>query len=371
MLIYCIIAVLLVSYLYGWGAKSASTSGVYYLKKNTILLGMAIFTLWVGLRYNMKSDPDFDGYWDMVETGSSNFYYDHLEIIPRLCIDLVYKAKLPTSTWFIMMGAFLTLFTTIAARRHNGKYLQLLFLSYILLYLTFDMNVVRQGVALSAMLCAFTYISEKKWKNYLFFAFLAFCFHRSSIIWTPLYFLTYLDWHKNVTKKYVLAILIIAIIMSFLLYFMSMFTFVFNIMQVTDRVQYRISGGVIDDNDIVKVKSGFGIVFRYIRWFFMCGYIPLIIKNMPYKKELRILFTIFLLGMAMDIFSMFEIGLARVALYPQIVEILLLPYLIEYCNLRKRGSILLMLVLLFQIIILGYQLGLYFSDWEIVNFKNF
>ena len=191
MLLYCTIVVITILMLYRRGTLNAAYSSRTYLAKPSVIAGMAVFSLWVGLRYNVKSDIDFEGYWNIVENGSSDFYYYHLEKIPKLCVDIVNNVGLPTSVWFIMMGAFLAFFTTFAARRFNGKYLFWLFLFFLLLYLTFDMNVIRQGVALSVMLCAFTYISERKWKRYLFFVFLAFCFHRSSIIWAPVYLLTY------------------------------------------------------------------------------------------------------------------------------------------------------------------------------------
>ena len=365
MLLYCIFIVLTISALFKWGTMHVTSRGESYFIKTPVLAGMAIFTLWVGLRYNMKSDPDFDGYWDIVESGSSNFYYDHFEIIPRLCIDLVYNYRLPTSVWFILMGAFLAVFTTIAARRNNGKHLVWVFISFILLYLTFDMNVIRQGIALSAMLCAFTYISERKWKHYLCFAILAFCFHRTSIVWVPMYLLTYLDLEKNAVKKYFIAILVIAVIMTSLLYFMSMFSFVFNIMQMEDKLQYRLQGGTI--TEIIEVRSGLGIALRYVRWLVVCYYISKIMKYHSNRNELHILFMIFIMGVVLDYFTMYEIGLSRSTLYAQIVEILLLPYLVEYCKLRKKDYQLLLFVLIFQFVILGYQIGLYFSRWDVVS----
>ena len=134
---------------------------------------------------------------------------------------------------------------------------------------------------------------------------------------------------------------------------------------MSDRLQHRLQSGA--DVGVIKVGSGFGIILRYIRWLFICIYLPRIIKNHPNKSELRILFLIFIFGMTMDPFTMFEIGFSRIALYPKIVELLLLPYLVEYCKQRRKGYQLLLFILISQMVIQGYLIGVYFSEWEVVD----
>ena len=86
MLLFCIIIVLTIFILFRKGTLNAPHSSRSYLLKPSVIAGMVFFTLWVGLRYNMKADIDFAGYCDIVESGPSGFYYSHLEIIPKLCV---------------------------------------------------------------------------------------------------------------------------------------------------------------------------------------------------------------------------------------------------------------------------------------------
>lgn len=361
MAIFCLTIFVFVSFLFSLSGKYAvKYSGQPLLNKFTIG-GIILFSLWVGLRYNPDIDPDFLNYWYVAQYGDGFYEYDRFEIIPRLLADINLWLGWGPSGWFIMMGALLAYFTIFAAHRLNPRYIAPAFVGMVLIYLSFDMNVMRQGVALSVFLCALTYIKDRNWKMYLLFMAIAFGFHRSSIIWSPVYLLTYISWAERVKWKYFLFLGGMFFAMSFLVILIQRFSFVFALMNKEIN-----SASDIDFIEAENVSSGFGVVLKYTRWLLLAYFIPKVAKAIN-NEELHIYLVLFLMGVVMDPFGMNTILIQRVSYYPLVIEILLYPYIIDYCRINARSRSFIKPILTIQVLLLTYVISGYFSKWAFVS----
>lgn len=362
MSIICILIILFITLLFYYGSSKSLVNGKPLLFQGSSILAIILFSLLVGLRYNNGVDMDFKSYCKILKLGDQHYYYNHLELFPKLFVDIVHRFALPVYSWFIMMGVSLIFFLVFALRNDYKRYIAWAFIWFILLYLSFAMNVMRQGVALTAYLCAITCIPNRKWKEYIIFVGIAFCFHRTSIIWSPLYLLTYLDWENKHWRYYSLLAISIVVIFGSLSFFITKLSFVFDIMNMSDKIK---NVNVVGKAEEIEIGSGLGILFRYIRW----GVVfitSLIIARRNKDRSLFILLGIFLIGIVMNPFSMLNIAAGRVGLYLQVTEILIYPYIYDSVDKIKWG-ILVKLLMIIQLSVLSYESIIYFSKWNFVK----
>lgn len=359
--VFCVFIIIVIAFILGEASKSCFLNCKSFFAQKKTLIAVLLFSLLTGLRYNdVNTDADFLSYYKIIEAGDSHYYYKHIELFPRLFIDVIHLFNLPPSIWFILMSICLMGFILWAARKNNGIYSAWVFLWFIAIYLSFCMNVVRQGVALAAVLCAITCIAEKDWKKYILFFIIAFAFHRTSLIWSPLYFLTFLDWQKETPNRYLLIAIITGILMLSIVFVISNVSFLFNMMQMSDKVVD--ASKLVKSQDII-VGSGFGVIFRYLRWIVLFYYIRhvAVCNN---NIELKILLSIFIIGVIMDPFTMHSIAMGRVALYSQFVEVLIYPVIMKNCRAEKDFLGYMFLMALFGV--LFAQVTIYFSKWNFV-----
>lgn len=319
-------------------------------------LGILVFALLVGLRYNPEVDPDFLNYWYVAQYGSEYHEYHRFEIFPRLIAYLVQHFHLPPSAWFIVMGAILAYFTLFAACRLRNRFMPYVFSGLVLLYLSFDMNVMRQGIAISVFLCAITYIGERNWKKFLLFMIIAFCFHKTSIIWSFSYFLTYINWERRPILYFGLVAILSALAFKFLDLIIPKLGVIFSILgrgQVSELSDLNLM--IMEERG-----TGFGVILRYIRWFFLLCYIPKIAMD-SHDRSLLCIYALFVMGVIMDTYSMYSIILSRVAIYPKISELLLYPYIFTCC----RNSFV-KVIMYIQVILMTYVLYNYLNSWNFV-----
>ena len=86
-----------------------------------------------------------------------------------------------------------------------------LFVYYIYDFTAFNMEVMREGMAVSLFLCSLVELNAKKFLRYILFALLAYMFHSFSIIASISYLLFYLFLSKNIHMA-ITSVLVVAII---------------------------------------------------------------------------------------------------------------------------------------------------------------
>lgn len=136
-----------------------------------------------------------------------------------------------------LITSFLTIvFFYLGLKKYKLKYPGLVFFLYLLTIFPMTMNAVRQGVAMSIMFYAITFILEKNITKYIVLTILAGLFHISALLLIPFYFIGRLfDVRKEnnhleffLTKsKYFIRICVILIISIYIL--TNVFTLVLSI----------------------------------------------------------------------------------------------------------------------------------------------
>lgn len=96
----------------------------------------------------------------------------------------------------------------------NYKFLLIwiVYFYFTTLYLFESMNIIRQAIAFSLILYSITYIYKSKFFQFSLIILIAFLFHKSAIIFLPLYFFIKTDWIKS---KYIqLALLLLFFLLT-------------------------------------------------------------------------------------------------------------------------------------------------------------
>lgn len=101
---------------------------------------------------------------------------------------LAYFASLFThDIWlfYFLIEFVISIFIILAFIRLSKNYKihpAVFLLSYMLIVFNYSLNAMRQECAMSIVLFAYSYILERKWIPYIFFSFIAFLFHSTTII---------------------------------------------------------------------------------------------------------------------------------------------------------------------------------------------
>ncbi|KAA6350183.1 hypothetical protein EZS27_002449 [termite gut metagenome] len=151
-------------------------------KKLSQILFLYIFILFVGLRYD--TGVDYLSY--------QNIFYEQYEV-PEFGYNFLNSNvyKLVHQFWvFTLFIAFIIIFILSKIFRYYNNYYYSFFLYLIMAGgYGFMVNGTRQAIASCFILCSITFIFKRRILFFLFFLFLAFLFHRSSIIFLPFYWI--------------------------------------------------------------------------------------------------------------------------------------------------------------------------------------
>ncbi len=93
-------------------------------------------------------------------------------------------------------------------------------LAYVTMFLGNSFNIMRQAIAMGIAIFSYTYIKNRNFKKFILVIFIATNFHRTALIFLPLYFIYGL---KNRNKDYVVKFLIIFILIFGIVFFKDIF----------------------------------------------------------------------------------------------------------------------------------------------------
>lgn len=177
-----------------------------------------------------------------------------------------------------------------------------------------NLNIIKQGIAISLIFWGFKYIYDKKYIKYLLVIFVAFIFHQTAIIAVPLYFL----WNKH-KKVSILRKIISLIICVLVIFFMN-------------TILEQIGGywsSYIDSEGTSNQLFFLNLIWLVVFLFF---YKPLV----KLDKRNDLLIFIYLIGVVFTAIGFWSVFGKRIANYFTIVQIILIPQLTYVANEKSK-----------------------------------
>lgn len=163
--------------------------------KKLIMLVIIIIppSLIMGLRY--KIGADYTNY-EIIFKQASLYHKNSYNIeVAYYFLNRVVGIITDNSQIIFLVTAFIINVLFIKAILDNGNSLLYGYLAFIGMgYYFYAMNLQRQYIAIGIMFYAFQFLETKQFRKYMLCVIISACFHVSSIIWVPLYFIiNYVD----------------------------------------------------------------------------------------------------------------------------------------------------------------------------------
>ena len=206
---------IIVSFLFSLSIKYKEKCKIKYIL--LFSLSLLIISLYIGLRYDVGTD--FISY--------TNLYYKiiYLDLFSYLNLDLeighyiickISNLLFNGSYGMMILYAFFTNFFVMKAiEQITKRNFWLSYLIYLLTFLPFACNGIRQGLSMSIILYSFSFFNDKKYLKFYLLVFFALLFHKTSIIIVPYSLIGILFKKKGKDYKYYILITILILILLF------------------------------------------------------------------------------------------------------------------------------------------------------------
>ena len=324
------ITLIVLSVFFAWQAGNVAT------RKNKqvwttlpFYLLMVTFSFIVGTRYNVGMD--YPQYQEIIELGESHYYYESMEFMNRLLVDVTGSLGLKFYWWFVFMAFAQIFFIAIAVKDKYRKVFPWIILCFFMFNMSFYLNGVRQAAALSCFVCACSFIKDRKLYHYLVAILIGFMFHKSIIIWLPMYWIVNKEFLKDIKAQYIIffcSIIILPILINKIVEIAMPILFAIGFENQATMVTEMQEGDI-------SIGSGLGVMLRYLRWTIIIAYYNKL-KGFIGKESFVPLYNLFFIGIILDAATMNIIFLNRMIMYGSILEIFIFAALLYYMAKTKN-----------------------------------
>ncbi len=202
-----------------FASASLFSIGINRCNRLIKLIALTIPTLLIGLRVNVGTD--YEAYVSIFHQYSSLSVPNILVKTEDSFIEIGFLGLIKLTSLFtneawlmFLLSAIITLgIAYMAIKRLSPKSVPLAFLLYLLIIAPFVMNGVRQGIAVSIVFYAYSYIVTGKPVRYLATILTASLFHASAIAILPLYLLRFIAIRKRTDAPFTLLLSIVAAVL--------------------------------------------------------------------------------------------------------------------------------------------------------------
>lgn len=224
---------------------------------------------------------------------------------------------------------------------------------------------VRQNIAMAILLCSLPYIIDRKPFKFCIIVFMAFLIHRTALI----FLIAYPCFFKYYELKTIIIFLFCAIGVGLFLgkLFLGMMSGL-ELGIVSLKINAYLNMGVEDNSTTFSTTA---VLLRGIlnRVFLIIIYMSLLNRKRKTNYVLNGLINLNLLGIILYvILTPIAFSLGRITAYFDIMQILILPYLLNICTLRTRCG--LMVFLLLYMVFRLYTILAAYPD-EYIPYKTF
>lgn len=264
-----------------------------YKSKIFIYILLIISFVFSALRYD--AGYDYFSYLNLITYGK-NFSFENIEFLNKYLIEISRYLSYPQA-YYIITSFIYILFMSLGFYNLNklDSITIVMFIFFIGSYLT-SFDIIRQMVAVSIIFYATTNLIRKKYIISIFFSFVAYGFHRSSIAFIPIILFFYFFSQKKYGLLTYFSFFIISILSS---------NFIIEILEITGFYYSYISSGGNDTGEKTYLMLCF-IVFALF----------VLSKTKEQTKFFWISFNLFFLGfLAYTIFLPFGYFATRISYF--------------------------------------------------------
>ena len=194
------------------------------------------------------------------------------------------------------------------------------------IFLIYDLNGIRQGIALSIVLISITSIMERKFWQYLFVLIVAVFFHTSAIIFVPFYWIANMDISLKRMLTYSLIILFISIPLRLFVLSNPLFSFLLTTDSLMHYNSYLLDNGSNKSVEILSVA-----VFQRL---LILGLLLYNYRKINANESLKrlLLNGCFVSFIVFILFSFSSEFAARLSFYFKSMELLIFPMIVAAQN---------------------------------------
>ena len=282
-MIYFVIALLLFYLLYNYDVCSRTCNkNLWY---NILLI---IFILFAGLRFRVGGDTlgymaSYDSFTDIFKFKFSTVIDIRFQPLWSLYCSVL---KTISPSFVLLQFANATIINCVIfsfARKHSQYPFTVIFFYYILYYLLFNFEIMREALAVSVFLLGFRFWEQRRWFLYYIVAFICFNIHVSAII------LFILPFFRNVhisIRTFILVLIICGISAKLLL---NLFL---NLIDIYLPLSSGLEGNVMKYSNMIFKKESYNLNYYLLVWSESL-FIPLIILTInSFKSKVKIEYPI-------------------------------------------------------------------------------
>lgn len=321
-------------------------------EKNISRVSFAIVTVMLafllGIRYGVGQD--YAQYYNVIIPDAVN-HYGHIEPLFALLSRLVYPVG-GASLVITIVSIITVCFWMLAIKQQSPYIVFSIVYSIGILFVSFFMSGIRQGLAMSIFLYAYKYIEKKQWKRYYLCIVFAIGFHSSAMLYLPVYFLNRVKFRMRNIFVFPTTLLLspfISKIMSKISAEIGLYT-------------AYLSSGSVNSSDLIYDVS---LILLEVLTFLTYWKLPRNIKN---KDQVR-------LGMNFQILILFMMGLiyvlptsTRIIMLISSLNILIVPKLISYIN-DSRVKVLLIISFSTILLFIFYNYIIKYNYYETMPYS--
>ena len=221
--------------------------------------------------------------------------------------------------FLLIVTSILTLIGPYYFIKENSNNYFLSVIVYICLsFYIFTFSGLRQSIALSILLLSLRFVKDKKFYRYILLVFLAFCFHKSAIIFLPAYFLNKIEF-KNKQFPFLLILGFVVFISRY--FIVSKLTMFFYDNYATLN---NMGGGY-------QLLTIFIVIFMLLTMFKK--------RVLESNENNNLWYNMFYVGILIQIIATVEGNANRAACYYTLPLILLIPYFVNTFQLKQRKMV--------------------------------
>lgn len=324
-----------------------------------LVFSVLFYSLIIGLRYDVGLD--YGAYFDLVN-GYNIFELERVELFPRYLTLFVQNNHIPFYVWFMIMAGISIYFIEKVFCKDLVFLLPISVLLYLLYYLDFNVNVVRQACAVSIVLFSYSFIRTKELIKFLLTVSFAFLFHKSSLVALPFYWL--ISDYEFINKKWQYAIFLLMSIFGylFLSILISRISFLLFALGYTEQLEI-----IAEQQMLTELDSGYGVIMNFIRYsIFILLYkqVGSYFKN----KGFYVFYKIFFVGICLYSTTMGDVMLSRINTYFLIADVAVSSYMYYYMlKINKRYRLIAVGLLTIQFMMAFQAQVINVGLWKFVN----